>query len=120
MARREGLSGRALWAFVTMMTGWAAGGISKVLVRRLRPVVDDPFDWGRIAAANALSDVYAMGGSPVVAVNLLAWPRDALPFVPISADAVNPILLLLVLVVVGVVIGVVGSFLSVTRFLRKV
>lgn len=43
------------------------------------PVVDDPFDWGRIAAANALSDVYAMGGTPVVAVNLLAWPRDLLP-----------------------------------------
>jgi selenide,water dikinase len=43
------------------------------------PVVDDPYDWGRIAAANALSDVYAMGGSPVVAVNLLAWPRDVLP-----------------------------------------
>jgi selenide,water dikinase len=44
------------------------------------PVVDDPYDWGRIAAANALSDVYAMGGTPVVAVNLLAWPRDVLPF----------------------------------------
>ncbi|GAT80695.1 segregation protein A [Streptomyces sp. F-3] len=44
------------------------------------PVVDDPYDWGRIAAANALSDVYAMGGRPVVAVNLLAWPRDVLPF----------------------------------------
>ncbi|MEU6281262.1 selenide, water dikinase SelD [Streptomyces sp. NPDC047028] len=44
------------------------------------PVVDDPYDWGRIAAANALSDVYAMGGSPVLAVNLLAWPRDRLPF----------------------------------------
>jgi selenide, water dikinase len=43
------------------------------------PVVDDAFDWGRIAAANALSDVYAMGGSPVVAVNLLCWPRDVLP-----------------------------------------
>ena len=42
------------------------------------PVVDDPYDWGRIAAANALSDVYAMGGSPVVAVNLLAWPRGVL------------------------------------------
>src|SRR6187399_225665 len=38
------------------------------------PVVDDPYDWGRIAAANALSDVYAMGGNPVVAVNLLGWP----------------------------------------------
>lgn len=38
------------------------------------PVVDDPYDWGRIAAANALSDVYAMGGRPVLAINLLAWP----------------------------------------------
>jgi selenide,water dikinase len=44
------------------------------------PVVDDPYDWGRIAAANALSDVYAMGGGPVVAVNLLGWPRETLPF----------------------------------------
>jgi selenide,water dikinase len=43
------------------------------------PVVDDPYDWGRIAAANALSDVYAMGGRPVVAVNLLCWPRGVLP-----------------------------------------
>jgi selenide,water dikinase len=43
------------------------------------PVVDDAYDWGRIAAANALSDVYAMGGVPVVAVNLLAWPRAVLP-----------------------------------------
>lgn len=44
------------------------------------PVVDNPYDWGRIAAANALSDVYAMGGQPLVAVNLLGWPRDVLPF----------------------------------------
>ncbi len=43
------------------------------------PVVDDPYDWGRIAATNALSDIYAMGGRPVLAVNLLGWPRDALP-----------------------------------------
>lgn len=43
------------------------------------PVVDDPYDWGRIAAANALSDVYAMGGTPWAAVNLLAWPRETLP-----------------------------------------
>jgi selenide, water dikinase len=42
------------------------------------PVVDDAYDWGRIAAANALSDVYAMGGRPVVAVNLVGWPRDVL------------------------------------------
>ncbi|HEY7044567.1 MAG TPA: selenide, water dikinase SelD [Nocardioidaceae bacterium] len=44
------------------------------------PVVDDAYDWGRIAAANALSDVYAMGGTPLVAVNLLSWPRDRIPF----------------------------------------
>jgi len=43
------------------------------------PVVDDAYDWGRIAAANALSDVYAMGGRPVVAVNLVGWPMGTLP-----------------------------------------
>lgn len=44
------------------------------------PVVDDPSDWGRIAAANALSDVYAMGGKPLTGLQYLAWPRDELPF----------------------------------------
>jgi selenide,water dikinase len=43
------------------------------------PVVDDAYDWGRIAAANALSDIYAMGGRPILAVNLLCWPREVLP-----------------------------------------
>ncbi len=38
------------------------------------PVVDDPYEFGRIAATNALSDVYAMGGEPITALNLLAWP----------------------------------------------
>jgi selenide, water dikinase len=42
------------------------------------PVVDDAYTFGRIAAANALSDVYAVGGEPLVAVNLLGWPRDKL------------------------------------------
>jgi selenide,water dikinase len=42
----------------------------------LTPVVDDPRDWGRIAAANALSDVYAMGGRPLLALNLLGWPEQ--------------------------------------------
>ncbi len=44
------------------------------------PIVDEAFDWGRIAAANALSDVYAMGGSPLTALQLVGWPRDKLPF----------------------------------------
>jgi selenide,water dikinase len=43
------------------------------------PIVDDARDWGRIAAANALSDVYAMGGRPLVALNLAAWPAADLP-----------------------------------------
>jgi selenide,water dikinase len=43
------------------------------------PIVDDAYDWGRIAATNALSDVYAMGGRPLIAVNLAAWPGDDLP-----------------------------------------
>ena len=42
------------------------------------PIVDDPYDFGRIAATNALSDVYAMGGQPVTALNLVAFSLDAL------------------------------------------
>jgi selenide,water dikinase len=47
------------------------------------PIVDDPYDFGRVAAANAFSDVYAMGGTPIAALNLVSWPlgdlgRDAL------------------------------------------
>ncbi len=43
------------------------------------PIVDDAAAWGAIAAANALSDVYAMGGTPLFALNLLGWPREQLP-----------------------------------------
>lgn len=43
------------------------------------PIVDDAGDWGRIAATNALSDVYAMGGTPITALSIVAWPRDTLP-----------------------------------------
>jgi selenide,water dikinase len=42
------------------------------------PIVDDPFDFGRIAAVNAISDVYAMGGNPLLAIGILGWPVDKL------------------------------------------
>jgi len=44
------------------------------------PIVDDAYDFGRIAAANAFSDVYAMGATPLLALNLVGWPRDTLPY----------------------------------------
>jgi selenide,water dikinase len=43
------------------------------------PIVDDPYEWGRIAATNALSDVYAMGARPLLALNIVSWPVDDLP-----------------------------------------
>lgn len=43
------------------------------------PIVDDAFDFGRVAAANAISDVYAMGGNPLMAIAILGWPVDKLP-----------------------------------------
>jgi len=43
------------------------------------PIVDDPYDFGRIAAANALSDIYAMGGTPMMAISILGWPIKKLP-----------------------------------------
>lgn len=45
----------------------------------LTPIVDDPFDFGRIAAANSLSDVYAMGGRPVTAMNIVCFPSGEFP-----------------------------------------
>ena len=48
------------------------------------PVVDAPYDWGRIAAANALSDIYAMGGRPLTALQLVGWPRSKVPFEALS------------------------------------
>jgi selenide,water dikinase len=44
------------------------------------PIVDDPYDFGRIAATNAFSDIYAMGATPLLALNLVGWPRDTLPY----------------------------------------
>ena len=43
------------------------------------PIVDDAYDFGRIAAANAFSDVYAMGATPLLALNVVGWPRGKLP-----------------------------------------
>ena len=43
------------------------------------PIVDDPYEFGQVAAANALSDVYAMGGTPLTAMNIAAFPTDQLP-----------------------------------------
>jgi selenide, water dikinase len=43
------------------------------------PITDDPFTFGKIAATNALSDIYAMGGSPLMAISILGWPIDKLP-----------------------------------------
>jgi len=50
-----------------------------VTVDFFTPIVDDARDWGAIAAANALSDVYAMGGRPLLGLNLVGWPREDLP-----------------------------------------
>jgi selenide,water dikinase len=50
-----------------------------VTVDFFTPIVDEPRDWGAIAAANALSDIYAMGARPLLALNLVGWPREKLP-----------------------------------------
>jgi selenide, water dikinase len=84
------LSGLDVWSSAALLVGLETGddaaavridGGQAVLATTdfFTPVVDDPYDFGRIAAANALSDIYAMGGRPVVAVNLVGWPRDVLP-----------------------------------------
>jgi selenide,water dikinase len=55
------------------------GSVLILTIDFFTPLVDEAFTWGQIAAANAASDVYAMGGRPLVALNVTAWPRDALP-----------------------------------------
>ncbi len=71
---------------IGMGTGDDAGvyalGDGRALVQTVdifTPGVDGATDWGRIAAANALSDIYAMGATPLTALQYLAWPRDKLP-----------------------------------------
>jgi selenide,water dikinase len=87
---REALSGLPLPVDPNLLVGF--GGADDAGVYRLNddtalvltvdyfpPIVDDPFDFGRVAAANALSDVYAMGGRPLVALNICAFPEGSLP-----------------------------------------
>jgi selenide, water dikinase len=57
----------------------AGGGAIVATLDFFTPIVDDPYDWGRIAATNAMSDVYAMGGTPFLALNIVSWPVDDLP-----------------------------------------
>lgn len=52
------------------------------------PVVDDAYDWGRITAANALSDIYAMGASPLTALQLIGWPRDTIEW-SVAAEVIR-------------------------------
>lgn len=52
------------------------------------PITDDPFTFGRIAATNALSDIYAMGGKPLMAISILGWPIDKLP-AEVARDVVD-------------------------------
>lgn len=81
-----GPSARPPEALVSDATGddaavWALpdGSALVATIDVFTPVVDDAGDWGRIAAANALSDVYAMGGEPKLALNMAGWPDGELP-----------------------------------------
>jgi len=67
---------------------WAGGPALVQTVDFFTPIVDDPFTYGQIAAANALSDVYAMGGEPLTALAIAAFPQDAL-----DPDAIRAIFL---------------------------
>ena len=57
---------------------WPGGPALVQTVDFFTPIVDDPFTYGQIAAANSLSDVYAMGGEPVTALAIAGFPQDAL------------------------------------------
>ena len=52
------------------------------------PIVDNPFDFGRIAATNAISDIYAMGGLPIMAISILGWPLDKIP-AEVASDVIS-------------------------------
>jgi selenide, water dikinase len=76
-------------AVIRLDSAGSAGGQALVITTDFfTPIVDDPADWGRIAAANALSDVYAMGGRPLIALNIAAWPGQDLD-IAILADVLR-------------------------------
>jgi selenide,water dikinase len=86
----EMLGGLTPWTSPDLVVGLATGDDAAVVrieggqavvstTDFFTAVVDDAYDFGRIAAANALSDIYAMGAKPLVALNLVGWPRDVLP-----------------------------------------
>src|SRR3954454_12075466 len=86
----ETLAGLAPWTSPDLVVGLATGDDAAVVriangqavvstTDFFTAVVDDAYDFGRIAAANALSDIYAMGATPLVALNLVGWPRGVLP-----------------------------------------
>src|SRR3972149_8977214 len=58
---------------------WAGGPALVQTVDFFAPIVDDPYAYGQIAAANAVSDVYAMGGEPRTALAIAAWPKNGPP-----------------------------------------
>ena len=64
--------------------GGSEGRILLQSVDFITPIVDDPITFGQIAAANALSDIYAMGGQPIFALNIVGFPRDELPLDTLS------------------------------------
>lgn len=87
----EPVRGHAAASHPDLLVGLATGddagvyslGDGRALVQTVdifTPVVDSPSDWGRVAAANALSDIYAMGAVPMTALQYLAWPRGKLQF----------------------------------------
>ena len=68
-------------ARVTMLLFMIWATVQRLSARLIffMPIVDDPFDFGRIAATNAISDIYAMGGTPLMAIAIFGWPLDKLP-----------------------------------------
>lgn len=95
----EPVKGHAAAAHPDLLVGLGTGddagvyslGDGRALVQTVdifTPIVDSPSDWGRIAAANALSDIYAMGATPLTALQYLAWPRGKLPL-SVASDVVT-------------------------------